>query len=881
MSTATQPSASLIRLRAPEKPSSRAKLLPPPGPRHLLRRSRLHAVLDLLCAEYPVTAIIAPAGSGKTVLAADWLQRHRGPTAWVTLDAADRDPVRLWASLMTGLEPVAPGATAGAGRRPPAVDDVPGMLAVLRPAARHAGPVLMVVDGVDRADDGERAGALLAAFVEHRPPWLRLLVLSRRHLPLPVERLRVSGALADLHFDALRLAPHEAASLLTTLCPGMQPPEIAAAVEHADGWAAAVQLTALARRAEVPIVSRADPASTSTLDKLVGDYLWTEVLAPARQDLVDLLVATSVVAHVSHGLAEALTRRSDAGELLEQAEAAGLFVTPVDREWFEVHRLVREVLVGRLGVRDPGALREQHARAAAWFESAGDGLVALGHWLRAERPSDALRVLTELTLPLLESGRAATVVDALARIPVDVATRDPEDAARYAWCHLAAGPAAFSDALTLVRASPATRGPARSRLQLLQAAADWVRGDWPGVLSRSADLLDADRQPATEDPLAGFGRRIAGAAAALEEQWDDTAAVVAGRRVASLHDSADRGSFAASRALGHALAGRPLEALRLMHETDGAVGHRSVGAELALAHGVSERELDHRDQALRILEDLSGQSTYPHPVLQLVARLELVRLRMSTGDLTGAAAELETADRLGARVAGTAGAVLTTPGPATSPAALVARAAVELALATDDPATAARWAADVSDPFWRPICDARIALADGRDEEALHALHRAVPRCPRHEVVADLVTGRVLATQERAAAAEHVGRALRLAAGHGMLRTVAAEGAGLDGLIELSAWRVPDEWLDGLRRALVPAWAPRDARRPVEDLTDRERDVLRLLPSRLTLTEIASELYVSPNTLKFHLRAIYRKLGVVSRAGAVDSARQMLLLPRG
>jgi LuxR family maltose regulon positive regulatory protein len=87
--------------------------------------------------------------------------------------------------------------------------------------------------------------------------------------------------------------------------------------------------------------------------------------------------------------------------------------------------------------------------------------------------------------------------------------------------------------------------------------------------------------------------------------------------------------------------------------------------------------------------------------------------------------------------------------------------------------------------------------------------------------------------------------------------------------------------MDRLRHALVPTWAGQDAQRLIDDLTDRERDVLRLLPSRLTLSEIAAELYVSHNTLKFHLRAIYRKLGAVSRAEAVDSARQMRLLPRG
>ena len=56
-------------------------------------------------------------------------------------------------------------------------------------------------------------------------------------------------------------------------------------------------------------------------------------------------------------------------------------------------------------------------------------------------------------------------------------------------------------------------------------------------------------------------------------------------------------------------------------------------------------------------------------------------------------------------------------------------------------------------------------------------------------------------------------------------------------------------------------------------LTDRERDVLRLLPSRLTLNEIAGELFVSVNTVKFHLRVVYRKLGVNGREAAADVAR--------
>jgi LuxR family maltose regulon positive regulatory protein len=71
-------------------------------------------------------------------------------------------------------------------------------------------------------------------------------------------------------------------------------------------------------------------------------------------------------------------------------------------------------------------------------------------------------------------------------------------------------------------------------------------------------------------------------------------------------------------------------------------------------------------------------------------------------------------------------------------------------------------------------------------------------------------------------------------------------------------------------------------RRPVPlaaPLTERELAVLRLLPTKLSTREIARELYVSPNTVRSHVQAIYRKLQVNSRAEAVTQARQLGLLP--
>ena len=64
----------------------------------------------------------------------------------------------------------------------------------------------------------------------------------------------------------------------------------------------------------------------------------------------------------------------------------------------------------------------------------------------------------------------------------------------------------------------------------------------------------------------------------------------------------------------------------------------------------------------------------------------------------------------------------------------------------------------------------------------------------------------------------------------------------------------------------------------VEALTERERTVLSYLPTMFKAAEIASDLYVTINTIKAHQRSIYRKLGVDSRRDAVDRARQLNLL---
>jgi LuxR family maltose regulon positive regulatory protein len=302
---------------------------------------------------------------------------------------------------------------------------------------------------------------------------------------------------------------------------------------------------------------------------------------------------------------------------------------------------------------------------------------------------------------------------------------------------------------------------------------------------------------------------------------------------------------------------------------------------LALGRAITAAEAGDHETARGVLVELAGRPTYPDPSLQFLAALQLVELSVASGHLRDAVAQFTEAEVLFNQLVRHAAPDLRVTAAAALPSWLLtslARAGVSVSLATDNLEAAAEWAERVSDPFWGPWWEARLHLAHGRRQEANDALVRGKPRCVRHQVLQLLACARAVPEGDRTSAVATVEPAVQLAAEHGLLQTVASNGTEVLELIELAAWRVPDAWLDRLRHLLIPTYTAHQSG-PVEPLTEREREVLRLLPSRLTLREVASQLYVSQNTLKFHLRAIYRKLGVDSRATAVQAAREMRLLP--
>ncbi len=834
----------------------------PPLPRHLVRRQRLVDVLD---EDVPVSVLIAPAGSGKTTLLAEWAAEVGRPVAWLCRDLCLGGPGAFWVAVAGAMERLlGVGATLRRDllfHRAPLGDVVLHLLNELHDAPAH--PSALVLDDFQDIED-DTVDASLSIFLRHLPDHLRVLVASRREPGLPLERMRAGGTLVELRFSELRFSLQESFELLQGLAPSVPVEDVRPAAAAADGWAVALRLSATGMR---QTQSRPQGSVGVEHDQMIGDYVEHEVLGSEDDAPVQFVRDLAVADRFTVEMAAAVTGRADAAELINQAEARGLLVSRIGvYGWYEIHSVMRSVLLRECELRDPQGTTAARRRAAKWLEGAGETVAALDQWLRAAEHRQVLRLLARHHVELYDTGQEATIREILAQLAPETTEADLATLLDLGWCQLLINRAAFLDCVDQAAWWAANREVADdallSKLDTLTSISCLIRGDWTTAAERARrglSRLDAW----WEDPVGRTGWNNVGRAVALSERWHDSNDEVRELSVILRREPNRRVVLEATRALGDALAGRPVDALRIAAgvRTSAALANLVMSrAELGLAEAIAHRELADGPGVADELATLIALPVEPMSYVRAIAALEAVQLHLDLGDVAGATSALGTLEAL---VRGEVSSV----GGRT----LLGRMGTALHLAKGDVEAAAACAGDVEDAFWGPACVAHVHLADGNRTAASNALDLAVPRSSRHEVI--LAIRRARATEDHDSASMWAGRAVTQACADGMLQTVASENCLA--LIEQAAWRVPAAWMDRLRRLAAATRQPGlpSTLHLVEPLTARERDVLRFLPSRLTLGEIADELYVSVNTLKFHLKLIYRKLGVNSRAEAAEFAR--------
>jgi ATP/maltotriose-dependent transcriptional regulator MalT len=395
-----------------------------PGPRPgFVPRPRLAARLEEGLARGPVL-VCAPAGSGKTVLLADWARGGGRPVAWLALDAGDNDPARFWRHVVAALDRVRPGL---AGRvspllGPPSPRSFEGLVtAVINELAADPGPdeVLLVLDDYHLVSSAQ-VDASVAVLLENLPPGLHVVVSSRSDPPLPLARLRARGQLAELRAADLRFTPEEGAALLgETAGPGLPAAAAKALVARTEGWAAGLQLAGLSLRGHADAAGFA--AAFSGSHRFVLDYLTDEVLDGQTDRVRTFLLETSVLERLSGELCDAVTGRAGSQAMLQEIERAGLFLVPLDevRGWWRYHHLFADLLRARLQAEQPGRVPALHRAAAAWSEEHDLADDAVRHALAAGDTQWAARLVERHVETLLGRSEGVTLRRWLSALPAE------------------------------------------------------------------------------------------------------------------------------------------------------------------------------------------------------------------------------------------------------------------------------------------------------------------------------------------------------------------------------------------------------------------------------------------------------------------------------
>ena len=625
-----------------------SKLRPPHERTGTVSRAKLIGLLES-ARETPIVVVAAGPGWGKTTLLAQWASVSERPFAWLSIDESDNDPIVLLTYLAVALDRVSPldrsvfDALGSPGASVEATV-VPRLGAALSAMGQ---PLVLVLDDLHLLES--RAGwDVVTALARHVPEGSQLTLSARGEPALHLGALRAHGLTLEVGQDDLRMTETEAHQLLRAAGADLSEEHAAELTQQTEGWSAGLYLAALSIRAQGIRADR--PATFLGSNRLVSDYLESEVLGHFSLEERRFLTRTAVLERMSGQLCDAVLEQSGSSATLESLARSNLFVVALDAHgaWYRYHHLFRDLMRSHLVRAEPELMPELLGRAAGWCEANQLAEAAIGYAQAAGDVDRAARLVERCTMPAYQSGRVATAerwldwlegrgalernaaVAVLAGLVTAIWGR-PAEAERLAEAAeratyegtLSDGSQSIAAWLALLRALRCSQGATRMRADaelatgtldrrspfrptavLLLAIAEWLAGE----VDRADDLLAevaAEMEIGGPEPVAvALAQRaaiaIAGGAWVRAEE-------LAGQALRVIRES--RMDRHPTSAFAYAVAARIA-----LHREDAANAHALLA----------------RTQTLRL------RVTYALPYLAVQTRLELARAYLAIADAGGA-----------------------------------------------------------------------------------------------------------------------------------------------------------------------------------------------------------------------------------------------------
>lgn len=401
---------------------------------------------DLLKGSMDASVILvsAQAGSGKSTVVSNWLSELNRAYCWYSLDDWDNDLMQFFSYLAAGIEPIDAQVSQAMEQLLDAFQSI-GYEAFLRALINQlhtvSNPYILVLDDY-HVIRNEQIHQVIRTLLEHFPPSMQLVLITREDPPFPLSRMRVNKRLLELRISKLRFTDEEASVYLTRQLPfTLEEAQLQHLIKRTEGWIAGLQMTALYMQRLENVDAFIEAFTTSHY--YIMDYLMEEVLERHSQTVKTFLLTTSILDFFSCELCDDLLEleAGASSAIIDSLVKTNSFIITTDssHQWYRYHHLFRDLLKQRLDIQSKNELKKLHRRAGLWLQANEHGQEAIHHMLKANAFDEAAAMIeckwSEMDLQL----QSASWLEMVKTLPADIIDRSPVLAMGYGWALLDLG----------------------------------------------------------------------------------------------------------------------------------------------------------------------------------------------------------------------------------------------------------------------------------------------------------------------------------------------------------------------------------------------------------------------------------------------------------